>query len=352
MKYERNLSNGIKKTYLLIVLFAFLVFNPLAVSAAVEVPEYSPDVGTSDRLDRYIQSVDKIVEVFDVQTTTVLPNLDKIGDAEKDILIAKIAAYNNFANNFADSIYEDQDTTGLFTQILGDYRFLRKVTYHIRRLNTLAQNLDTAYTLINSTETYIKDNGISDSDLTSSLAENEGQLDNLFTSMSASISGIFTIVSEMELDEYSTAIDLLEAEKENYNDFVVSYDGITDEIINNAEEAIGEVNSVNPLIEECEEGGGKWDGEECICENGTWDEVNKECISEEQLIKECENGGGEWTGKECICENGDWDDVNKECISEEQLIEECEEGGGKWDEKISACVCEKGDWDDIKKICR
>ncbi len=241
MKYEKNLSNGMKKIFLLITLFAFLVFNPLSVPIFAATPDYSPETGTSDRLDRYKDSADKIVQVFDVQTTTVLPNLDKIGDSYKDILLDKIVVYNDFVNDFSDSIYENQDASSLFTQILGDYRFLRKSIYRIRKFNTLAQNLDTAYTLINSTEIYIQDNGISDSDLTLSLIRSEKELDNLSTSMSTSISGIFVIIDEMELKEYSTAINLLEDERGDYNDFVVNYDGITDEIINTAEKAINDV---------------------------------------------------------------------------------------------------------------
>jgi len=269
MKYKRNLSNGMKKIFLLIALFAFLIFNPLSIFAVEEGSDHPSEIGTTDVLKKYTSSADKIVEVFDVQTTTVLPNLDKVNDVS--VLVGKITEYNTFVNDFTGSIDENIDeTSGLFTQMLGDYRFLRKAIYHIRKFNTLAQNLDTAYTLVNSTETYINDNEISDSDLMSSLADREDELDGLSTSMGDSINGIFTIIEEMKLEEYSTAIDLLEIEKENYTTFVVDYDVISDEIISNAEKAIDEVSaSVSQLTEECESGGGKWIDGECVYEESS-----------------------------------------------------------------------------------
>ncbi len=282
MKYKRNLSNGIKKIFLLIVLFAFSVFNPLSIFAVEEGSDHPSEIGTTDILERYTRSADKIVEVFDVQTTTVLPNLDKIGDVYKDILLDKIVIYNDFVNDFTDSIYENQDASGLFTQILGDYRFLRKAIYRIRKFNTLAQELESVFTLINSTESFVRnpENEVSDPDsILTSLAESKVELNYLATSMEYSISYIFTkVIDEMELKEYSTAIDLLEAERQNYYDFVIDYNIISDEVIYDAEDAIsGGITPDDQSAEECKEGGGEWTGKECICEKGEWNDIEKLC---------------------------------------------------------------------------
>ena len=262
MKYERNLSNGMKKEFkkgishglrkifLIVLSCSFLFFSPSLILAVEEgsdhplISDFNSEEGQNQRqraiLERYIRSADKIIQVFEVQTTTVLPNLDKISDNYKDVLVEKITEYNGFINNFTKSIYENGDgVSDLFSQILGDYRFLRKATHRVGKFNNLVKQIELAYELKNSTDRFIKNNKVSGSEkLLVSLEKNEYELNNLAKNTENSVSNIFIIINEMKLEEYSQAIDLLEKQKENYDNFVMNYNQVSDKIIDNAEGAI------------------------------------------------------------------------------------------------------------------
>lgn len=237
MKNEKGNFNRFNKM-ILIVLLTFLIL-PFSGLVNVQAVEESSD---HSEMERYIDSASRITQIVSNSIIT-LPELDMLGADVITNLVTKVNKYSAFVNDYTQDI--EGEGEALFNDLIIGYRTTRKLFYLAKSINNLASSQQAAYELVNTTDSFLSEQGggLSNySEFETSLAE---YLDLLEENSHIVELLILNVLSDVNIDInfYTNDLNNLVSLRAQLKIITDSHLELSNDIINTSESVVDAVSS-------------------------------------------------------------------------------------------------------------
>lgn len=151
-----------KKNYKKFSTLFFSVSVILLVVLVVPVSLNHVKGASSDHgeLSKYGEAAEEIVQIVNSNIVT-LPKLKMVSSSVINNVLSKLNKYSVFVNDYSNNLGVDSssDHGALFDDLISGYQASRKFIYLIKDIDNITSSAQTAYTLINTAETFLEEQG-------------------------------------------------------------------------------------------------------------------------------------------------------------------------------------------------